>query len=100
MGIKVNGAIPIYVDNKSLIDISETMKNSKKTNHINVSVQYLRDMINSGEIELLKILTDFNVADIHTKCLVGAIYKSHRRKLMEGFGGDAANLHRHMGEGD
>ena len=96
MGLLITDPIPIYVDNQSLIDISEAMRNSTKTNHINVNINYIREMINNRTIELCKILTGFNVADMHTKCLSGLPFRSHRGKSMSGFGGDPANIHRHM----
>ena len=55
-------------------------------------------MINNGFIELRKVHTNFNCADIHTKNLAGKIFKSHRGKIMNGFGGKAANIHLHMSE--
>ena len=100
MGIIIEGTIPVYVDNQSLIDITETLKNSSKTNHFNIDIQYIRDMINSGLIELRKVHTNFNPADIHTKNLAGKVFKNHRGKIMNGFGGKAANIHLHMSEYD
>ena len=96
MGLNITEPIPVYVDNQSLMDITESMKQSTRTNHINVAIEYIRTMINNGTIELRKIHTGFNVADMHTKCLTGPTFKSHRGKSMNGFGGDPANIHRHM----
>ena len=92
MGIHIQGAIPVYVDNQSLIDITETLKNSSKTNHFNNDIQYIRDMINDRLIELRKIDTNFNPADIHTKNLAGKVFKNHRGKIMNGFGGKVSMI--------
>ena len=53
-------------------------------------------MINNRTIELRKIFSGFNVADMHTKCLAGSTFKNHRGKSMNGFGGETANIHRLM----
>ena len=90
--------IPIYVDNKAMISISETMKQSNNLKHINTCIEYIRDSVNDRTIKLLTVASEFNVADIHTKCLIGKAYKNHRGKIMHGFNGDPANIHRYMDE--
>lgn len=98
LGIKVNGKVPVYVDNKAMIDISETMKQSDNLKHINICVNYIREKVNDATIELKKIDTAFNVADIHTKCLSGSVFKNHRGKILKGFGGNPDNIHSYMDE--
>ena len=66
MGLIITQPIPVYVDNQSLIDITESLRQSTRTNHINVNIEYIREMINNRTIELRKILSGFNVADMHT----------------------------------
>ena len=45
---------------------------------------------------LLKIDTGFNVSDMHTKCLAGRIFRNHRGKITDGFGGDLNKIDRYM----
>ena len=68
----------------------------EKLKHINTCVQYIRDKINDGFIMLLKIGTEFNVADIHTKCLAGKRFYDFKEKIMHGFGGDPENIERYI----
>ena len=99
MGLQITGAIPVYVDNHIFsYRYFRNDENSTRTNHINVNIQYVREMINNRTIELRKIFTGYNVADLHTKSLAGHVFKNHRGKIMNGFGGDPANIHRYMDE--
>ena len=98
LGVTIIEQVPIYVDNSAMIDISETMKNSDNLKHINICVNYIREKVNDSTIKLAKIDTVFNIADIHTKCLSGRIFKNHRGKVMKGFGGNPDNIHRYMEE--
>ena len=53
-----------------------------------------------SNISLIAIKSEFNVADIHTKCLAGKMFKNLRDKVMRGFGGDSKNIHQFMDEYD
>lgn len=58
----------------------------------------LEEMVNNGTIALRKILSGFNLSDIYSKCFIRIYFQNHRGKIMNGFGGDPANIHRYMDE--
>jgi hypothetical protein len=76
----------IYADNKSMIDLCQTLKSTSNTRHINVRINYLRECVNKRLIKLVFVPTELNVADILTKPLARGIFERHRSKLLKGFG--------------
>ena len=93
MGLQITGAIPVYVDNHIFsYRYFRNDENSTRTNHINVNIQYVREMVNNGTI------SGFNLSDIYSKCFIRIYFQNHRGKIMNGFGGDPANIHRYMDE--
>ena len=98
MGLNIKDPIPIYEDSKSIKDVAESMKQSNNLRHVNICVNYVRQMVNNRTVKLMSIKSEFNVADLHTKCLSGQIFKNHRNKIIYGFGGNANNIHQFMDE--
>ena len=66
---------PIYVDNKSAIDLSENPIFHERTKHINVKYHYIRNLINKGTIDVIFISTEDQKADGFTKALDKVKYK-------------------------
>jgi hypothetical protein len=98
IGLAVSQAVTIYVDNEAMIDIATTMKASDNLKHINICINYIREKVNDGTVELKPIDTLYNISDIHTKCLTGTPFTNHRGKIMHGFNNNADNIHRYMTE--
>jgi hypothetical protein len=84
--------IKIYVDNASAIQLLEKLKGNNKLKHINVRINYLREMIMTGSIELHFVPTNFNVADILTKALPPDQFEFLREILMHGHNGKEPNF--------
>ncbi|GJX47425.1 hypothetical protein Tco_0272615 [Tanacetum coccineum] len=57
----------IHVDNKSAICIVKNPVYHSKTNHIKIRHHFIRDSYEKKLIEMVKIHTDYNVADLLTK---------------------------------
>ena len=57
----------IYEDNQGAIQLAESNASGKRTKHIDVRYHYIREKINSGEIELRHISTVDQLADLLTK---------------------------------
>jgi hypothetical protein len=68
---------PIYIDNKSAIDITKNPKNFKVTKHIDIKHHFIRDCHEKTLIYLEKIITDDNLADLFTKA-----FDSPRHELL------------------
>jgi hypothetical protein len=86
LGFKQINPTKLYVDNKSAIQICNTLKADSKVKHINIRIHYIREQINAGNIELIFIPTTHNVADVLTKPLPKAAYVAYRNRLLHGFG--------------
>ncbi|PWA86471.1 copia-type pol polyprotein [Artemisia annua] len=62
-------SIPIFCDNTSAIAISNNPVLHQRTKHIDIRYHFIRDHIMNGEIELIFIPTEYQLADIFTKPL-------------------------------
>jgi hypothetical protein len=56
-------------DNKSAIDLSKNLVLHSRTKHIDLRHHFLRDNVQKGNIEITKVPSEENVADIFTKPL-------------------------------
>ncbi len=79
--------IKVYVDNTSAIKLMETIKVNNRVKHINMRINFIREMVLSQFIELHFVPTDFNVADMLTKPLSVEKFLRLRDILMRGHGG-------------
>ncbi|GKE46538.1 retrovirus-related pol polyprotein from transposon TNT 1-94 [Tanacetum coccineum] len=60
--------VPIFCDNTSAIAISNNSVLHSRTKHIDIRCHFIRDHILKGDIELHFIPTEYQLADIFTKC--------------------------------
>jgi hypothetical protein len=89
MAGKYDEPIIIYVDNKSAITLMETLKTNNRVKHINLRINFIREMIKCRFIELHFVPTAYNVADVLTKPLDVATFIRLRDIMMNGHGGKA-----------
>nr|GEW12434.1 hypothetical protein [Tanacetum cinerariifolium] len=61
--------VPIFYDNTSAIAISNNLVLHSRTKHIDIRYHFIRDHILKGDIELLFVPTELQLADIFTKPL-------------------------------
>ncbi len=80
-------AIPLFVDNKSAIELCTTLKQNHKVKHINLRINFIREMVMRGFVTLHFIGTADNTADVLTKALGGEVFTKHRDVLLSGHGG-------------
>ncbi|GJT42672.1 putative ribonuclease H-like domain-containing protein [Tanacetum coccineum] len=57
----------IHIDNESTINVIKNPVAHSKTKHIEIRFHFIRDSYEKRLIEMVKIHTDYNVADLHTK---------------------------------
>jgi hypothetical protein len=86
MGYILQGACTIYVDNKSAIELCKILKTTHRTKHINMRINYIRELINHRIIQLVFIPTEYNVADVLTKPLGVKEHNRHCNILLFGHG--------------
>ena len=91
LGVEVALPIVVYCDNKSAIEICETLKMNHNVKHINLRINFVREQIEGGFIKLLYINTEDNVADVLTKALTIEKHARFINVLMNGHGGKFAN---------
>ncbi|GJX27622.1 putative reverse transcriptase domain-containing protein [Tanacetum coccineum] len=71
----------IYIDNKSTICIVKNPVFHSKTKHIGIRHNFIRDSYEKRLIQVIKIHTDYNVADLLTKAFDVSSIKEHEGHL-------------------
>ncbi|KAK2989348.1 hypothetical protein RJ640_013529 [Escallonia rubra] len=79
-GVSINH-IHIMCDSSSAIDISKNHVQHSCTKHIDIRHHFLRDNVQKGLIELKKVGSEDQLADIFTKPLTESSFCSLRRRL-------------------
>jgi hypothetical protein len=87
LGYKLLVPTIIFCDNKSAIELTRTLKQTHKSKHINMRINFIRECINAQLIEILFVVTDENTADALTKPLPIDSYKRHVDHIMNGYNG-------------
>ncbi|KZV27844.1 hypothetical protein F511_36122 [Dorcoceras hygrometricum] len=59
----------VHCDNQSAIHLSKHQVFHERTKHIDVRFHFVREIIESGEVQITKISTEKNPADMCTKVL-------------------------------
>ena len=79
-GIEQN-SVSLYSDSQSALHLSKNMMFHERTKHIDVRFHFIREVISSGNVTLLKVSTEENAADALTKALPSAKFY-HCLKIM------------------
>ena len=70
-GVEVDGPSILFCDNQSVVHNSQHPESTLKKKHIAVSFHKIRESVASGTVEIHKIGTKDNLADLLTKTLSG-----------------------------
>lgn len=62
-------SVDIHCDSQSSIALSKNNVHHERTKHIDVKCQFIREVIANGKVDVVKISTKKNPADIFTKTL-------------------------------
>ena len=62
-------SVEIFCDSQSAIALSKNVVYHEKTKNVATKYHFIRDLIAAGEVQVLKIATEYNPADIFTKVL-------------------------------
>src|SRR5512141_267662 len=76
-----SGAMKIFCDNTGAIALAKESRCHKRTKHIKIHFNSIRDLVQVGDIEICKIHTDLNVADSLTKPLPRAKHDQHQDSM-------------------
>jgi len=67
-GVKLEKA-PLYCDNTSAINLTKNPIQHSKTKHIEITHHFIRDHIQKGDIEIMFVKIENELADLFTKPL-------------------------------
>ena len=79
-GVKCD-KVPLWCDNESAIKIAENPVQHSKTKHIEIRHHFIRDHVAKGNIELLHVNTENQLANIFTNPLDEARFCELRHEL-------------------
>ena len=76
-----SGPMKIFCDNTGTIALAKESRFHKRTKHIKRRFNSIWDLVQVGDIEICKIHTDLNVADLLTKPLPRAKHDQHQDSM-------------------
>ena len=82
LGIDSDGPTPLYVDNKSAVDLSYNPEHHSRVKHIERRHFFIRECVEDGRLRVPYVPTEDNVADFFTKPLTGKHFFNMRDKVM------------------
>ncbi|KAH9649108.1 Integrase catalytic domain-containing protein [Citrus sinensis] len=68
--------VEVHCDSSSTIYLSKNPAHREKTKHIDIKLHFIRNVISKGVISMVKVHTDDNPADMLTKVVTTAKFKS------------------------
>jgi hypothetical protein len=74
--------VEIREDNQGTIDLSNNPVHHKRTKHIDVKYHYVCRAQENGTVNVVKVHTDHNRADIMTKATTAPTFRRHVDALM------------------
>ena len=77
----------LFVDNEAAMTIAHSESCTRRSKHIQIRYHHVRELITNKTIKLVKIDTEFNIADIGTKALPAPRFKFLRDRLMSQING-------------
>jgi hypothetical protein len=89
LGFNQDAPTKIYTDSTAVIDMVKSVKNTTNVEHMLLAINYLRQQVEMGIIELCHVDTANNVADIMTKNLAQDKFVPLKSKLNTGHAGIA-----------
>ena len=70
--------ICLYVDNKGAIDLSKNPVHHNRSKHIDIRYHFIRQKVQDGSLQVLKVASDQNFADVFTKPpKIGNLHQFH-----------------------
>jgi len=79
-GVKLE-KVPLYCDNTSAVNLTKNPTLHSKTKHIEINHHFIRDHIQKGDIEIMFVKIENQLADLFTKPLAGDRFNKLRTEL-------------------
>ena len=74
-------SVPVFIDNESAVKLAKNPEDHKRSKHIDIRHHYIRQTVADGTIELLRVPSKDNTADILTKPLAKEDFLRHTAGL-------------------
>lgn len=74
--------IPVYEDNEGAIALAKNPVTNSNSKHIDTRHHFLREKVESGEICITHVRSEFQHADFLTKALPTEVFEYHRGIVM------------------
>ena len=81
MELKQRGATVIQVDNKSAIELAKNPMNHERSKHIDVQFHFIRDHVKEGNVKLLHVTSQDQVANIFTKPPPKVLFHKYKKMI-------------------
>ena len=81
LGIMITTCV-VYTDNQGSIKIMQSQSSSGRAKHLDIRLQYIKQLINKGKYKIRYCSTKDNVADIFTKSLARIDFERLVSKMM------------------
>jgi hypothetical protein len=78
LSLRPNTAIPIHVDNEGAEALAKNPEHHARTKHIHARYHFIRECVQTQEVELLHVSTKEMLADMLTKPLSRVLLERHR----------------------
>jgi len=79
-GVKLE-KVPLYCDNTTTINLTKNPIHHSKTKHIEIKHHFIRDHIQKGDIEIMFVKTENQLANLFTKPLARDRFNKLRTEL-------------------
>ncbi|KFY80857.1 hypothetical protein V499_00312 [Pseudogymnoascus sp. VKM F-103] len=83
--LKIDGCyiphVPLYIDNNAALKLTKNPEGHGRTKHIDIKYHYIRQKVEEGDIQTLRVDTKDNLADILTKALGGQKFLDFVKRL-------------------
>ena len=77
----VTDALEVYCDNEAAVFFSKNSKRSNNSKHIDLKYYSVRERVKHGELAVLSIDTNSQLADPFTKALSVATFQKHTESI-------------------
>lgn len=75
------GPLRLECDNRSMLHMAVNSADSSRTKHVDIQYHYLRQAVARGQVTVVHVGTDANIADVFTKPLAAEKFLRFRRGL-------------------
>ena len=82
LGLEVKQPVPLYCDSKGARHWATNCMVNQKSKHIPIRYHYIRRLIKKNIIDVQRVETEWNCADIHTKHLGPNLFSRHRSSIV------------------